>query len=59
VELCQLLEGILAGDIGVEDEEGSIILSEDLLSQLQRTSSTEGLVLDRNGNVDTELLLVL
>ncbi len=59
MELCELLEGVFAGDIGVEDEEGGIILSEDLLGQLQGAGGAQGLVLDRDGNIDSELLLIL
>lgn len=43
VEVGKLLEGEFAGDIGVENEEGLVVLSQDLLSELQRTSRAEGL----------------
>lgn len=59
VESGELLEGVFAGNVGVEDKERSIILPENLLGQLEWTSGTQGLVFDRDGNVDTELLLVL
>lgn len=37
VEVGQLLKRVLASDIGVQDEEGSVILEKRLLGQLQRT----------------------
>lgn len=59
VEGSQLGEGVIAGDIGVEDEEGSLILAEDLLGEFQGTGSAEGFGLDGEGDVDSESLLVL
>lgn len=56
VELDQLLKREFAGDVGVEDEEGRVIFAEDILSQLQGTSSAQRLVLDREGDVDVVLL---
>lgn len=34
VELGELLEGVVADDVGVEDEEGRIVLAQDLLGEL-------------------------
>jgi hypothetical protein len=43
VEIGQLLEGELAGDVGVEDEEGGVILAQDVLGELQGAGSAQGL----------------
>lgn len=59
VESSQLLEGVLAGDIGVEDEEGGVVFAEDVGSQLQGTSGAKRLRLDGESDLDAELLLVL
>jgi hypothetical protein len=59
VELGELLEGVVANDIGVQDEERRIILAQDLLRQLQRTSSAQRFGLDGELNAHTILLLVL
>lgn len=56
VELGEGLEGILACDVGVEDEEGGVVLGEDVLGQLQGAGGAEGLALDRDDNVDIVLL---
>jgi len=34
-----LFEGIIANDIGIEDEEGSVVFAENLLSELEWASS--------------------
>lgn len=39
VELDELLEWVVADNIGVEDEEWGVVFSENLLSELERTSS--------------------
>ena len=59
VELSELREGVLAGNIGVENEEGRLVLAEDGLSELQGTSGAEGLGLDGERDFDVVLLLVL
>lgn len=59
VELGELLERVLACDVGVEDEEGRVILAEDVLSELERAGGTEGLGLDGECDGDAVLLLVL
>jgi hypothetical protein len=38
VEITHLLEGVRAGDIRVEDEERSVVLSEDFTGKSERTS---------------------
>jgi hypothetical protein len=38
VEVAELAEGVGAGDVGVEDEEGSIVLAEDVTGEGERTS---------------------
>jgi hypothetical protein len=38
VEVAELAEGVGAGDIGVEDEEGSVVLAKDLAGESERTS---------------------
>lgn len=59
VESQEVLEGVVADDIGVEDEERRVVLSENALSKLQGASSVEGLSLDGELDVDVVLLLVL
>ena len=55
----ELVEGVVADDIGVEHEEWGVILCKNLLSELQRTSSVERLRLDRELDFDVVLFLVL
>jgi len=59
VELGELLEGVVAGDVGVEDEEGRVVLAQDALGELERASGAEGLRLDGELDLDIVLLLVL
>lgn len=59
VVLQQLGEGVLADDVGVEDEERGVVLEQDLLGQLQGTGRVEGLRLDGELDVDVVLFLVL
>jgi hypothetical protein len=59
VEIEKLAEGVVADDVGVENEEGRVVLGEDLLGKLERTGSIEGFGLDGELNVDVVLLLVL
>lgn len=54
-----MLEGVLADDIRVEDEERGVVLAQDLLGELQRTGGTEGLRLDRELYPDVVFFLVL
>jgi hypothetical protein len=46
VEGGELLEGVVADDVAVEDEEGGGVLGEDLLGELERAGGAEGLGLD-------------
>lgn len=59
VERKEVLEGVVADDVRVEDEERRIILAKDTLSKLQGPSGVEGFGLDRKLDVDIVLLLVL
>lgn len=59
VELQQLLEGVVADDIGVEDKEWRVVLQQDLLGKLQGTGGVEGFGLDGELDVDVILLFVL
>lgn len=43
VEIQQLLEGIVADDVGVENEEGGVVLGKDALGELERAAGVEGL----------------
>ena len=59
VELGELLERVVAGDVGVENEEGRVVLAQDVLGELEGTGGTEGLGLNRECDGDVVLLLVL
>jgi len=59
VESRQFLEGVFANDVGVEDEEGRIVLAEDLFCQLERASGAQWLGLDGEFDVHAVLFLVL
>lgn len=59
VEFSQVLKRVFAGDVGVEDEERAVIFAQNLSSQLEGTSSTQGLLLDGEGDLYAILLLVL
>ena len=59
VEVGQLLEGVVADDVRVEDEEGRVVLAENLLSKLQGTGGAQGLGFDGEIDLDVVLLLVL
>lgn len=59
VECSQLLKRVFARDIGVEDEEGAVVLAQDLGGQLEGASSAQRLLLDREGDLDAKLLLIL
>jgi len=54
-----LLEGVVADDVGVENEEWGVVFAENLFGELERTSGAERLGLDREFNLDVVLLLVL
>lgn len=59
VESRKLLERVVADDIRVQNKEGLIVLSENLLGELQRARGTQRLRFDREGDPDIELLFVL
>lgn len=59
VELQQILERVVADDIRVQDEEGGVVLGQNLLGELQGTGGVEGFGLDREFDVDVVLLLIL
>lgn len=52
VEVAELFERIVADDIAVEDEEGAVVLGEDLACQGKRTGRAKRLGLHRKGNGD-------
>lgn len=58
VEGGELGEGVVAGDVGVEDEEGRLVLAQDAFGQLEGAGGAEGLCLDRELDLDVVLLLV-
>jgi hypothetical protein len=59
MELYELLKGIIADDIAIEHEKQafSIILSQNILGELEGTSCTECLLLLRIGDFDVVLRL--
>lgn len=59
VELCELLEGVIANDIGVEDEEWRVILAQDLLGQFQGACGAQGFGFDGEFDSDVILFLIL
>ena len=59
VELNELLEGELASDIGVQDEEWLVVLGKDLLGELEGAGSSERFGLEGEVDLNTELLFVL
>jgi hypothetical protein len=52
VEVAELIEGVRAGDVRVEDKERRVVLAENFASEGERTSRAEGLGLDREGDGD-------
>jgi hypothetical protein len=59
VEVGHLLEGVVADDVRVQDEEGSVVLAENLLSELQGSCSAQRLGLDGKVDLDVVLFLIL
>jgi hypothetical protein len=59
VELGELCKGVVAGDIGVEDEKGRVVLAQNAFGELERAGSAKGLSLDRELDLDVILLLIL
>lgn len=58
MEVGQLLEGIFADDVGVEDEERFVVLAQDLLGELEGTGCSQGFGFDGECNLDIVLLFI-
>jgi hypothetical protein len=54
VEAHQLLEGKVTDDVTVEDEEGLLVLAEDLLGEGERSGCSQRLFLVREGDLDAQ-----
>jgi hypothetical protein len=59
VEIGELRKGVVAGNVGVEDEEGRVVLAQDVLGELQGTGGAEGLGFDGECDGDVVLLFIL
>lgn len=59
VEIGQFFEGVIANNVGVQDEEGGVVLAQDTLRQLQGTGRAQRFGLDRELDADIVLFLVL
>ena len=59
VEFCKILEGVVANNIGIEDEKRRVILAQNPLGQLQGPRGAQGFGFDGEFNVDVVLFLVL
>jgi|SRR5690242_2590598 len=59
VELGELCEGVFAGNVGVEDEEGCLVFAKNGLSELQGAGGAQGLGLHGECDFDVVLLLIL
>lgn len=59
MEVGELSEGVVANNIGIQDEKRRVILGQDLLGQFERAGSAEGFGLDGELNSDIVLFLVL
>lgn len=59
VEFCEILEGKVTNDIGVEDEERRVVLAQDLLGQFQGASGAQGFGFDREFDTDVVLFFIL
>lgn len=46
VELGELSEGVVASNVGIEDEEGLLVLAQDALGELEGACRAERLCLD-------------
>lgn len=53
VEFGNLLERVLACDVGVQNEEGFVVLGQDFLGELKRTGGTERFGLKGEMDLDT------
>ena len=54
VEAHQLLEGEVTDDVTVEDEEGLLVLAEDLLGEGEGAGRSQRLLLVREGDLDAQ-----
>jgi hypothetical protein len=59
VEFGKLGKRIVADDVGVENEEGSVVFAENLLCKLEGTSCAEWFCLDGELDLDIVLCFVL
>lgn len=59
VEVGELLERVVADDVGIEDEEGGGILSEGFFGEFERAGGAEGFGFDGEFNVDVVFFFVL
>lgn len=59
VESSQLLKRVIACDVGVEDEEGAVVLAKDLLSKLEGAGGAQRFGLDGEGDGDAKFLFIL
>jgi hypothetical protein len=56
VEICELLERVVAGNVGVENEERGVVLAQNLLSEFEGAGSAQGFRLD--GEIDLDIVPV-
>lgn len=59
VEVGELLERVVADDVGVEDEEGGGVLAEGLFGEFERAGGAERFGFDGEFNVDVVFFFVL
>ena len=59
VEVGELLEGVFADDVGVEDEEGGVVFAEGLFGEFEGAGCAEGFGLDGEFDLDVVLFFVL
>ena len=59
VELRELLEGVVADDVRVENEERGVVFAEDLFCELEGPGRAKGFCLYGEFDLDVELFLVL
>ena len=59
VELGELGEGVVADDVGVEDEEGGVVFAEDLFGELEGPGGTQGFGFDGEFDLDVVFFFVL
>lgn len=59
VKVCKLVKRVVADNVRIEDEEGSVIFSKSLFSQLEWAGRPKWFGLDREFNIDIIFFLVL